>query len=200
MEIITKFEDLNLSKSYTYSDYLQWKFDERVELIKGFIKKMSPAPNRVHQGVSMRLSISLGDFFTHKNYQIFAAPFDVRLPQKKGKKNTTVVQPDLCVICDAKKLDDLGCNGAPDLIVEILSPGNSKHDTETKFKLYEEAGVPEYWIVSPQEQFVLVYILENERYIGLPPFALGTEIQSKFFPDLLVKVDDVFRDILKANN
>lgn len=200
MDFITKFEDLDLSKSYTYADYLKWKFEERVELIKGFIRKTSPAPSRLHQGVSMRLSITLGYFFTNKNCQIFAAPFDVRLPIKKGKKDTTVVQPDLCVVCDLSKLDDLGCNGAPDLIVEILSPGNSKHDTDTKFKLYEEAGVPEYWIVSPQEQLVLVYVLKNEKYIGLAPFPSGTKIQSKTFPDLIVNVDDVFRDLVKPNN
>jgi Uma2 family endonuclease len=171
--IIKNLSDLDFSKQYTYSDYLKWQFSERVELIKGFIKKMSPAPSRNHQSISFNLTFNVGVYFKNKPCNIYVAPIDVRLPIKSTKKEHTVVQPDLCIICDERKLDDRGCNGAPDLIVEILSPNNSKHDVDTKFKLYEESGVQEYWIVEPSERYVLVYSLQNEKYIGSKPYSEG---------------------------
>lgn len=190
--VITNIDQLDLKKTYTYADYLLWQFSERVELIKGYILKMSPAPNRNHQKISMNLSRDLSYFFKSKQCNLYAAPFDVRLPIKSGKKDTTVVQPDLCIICDESKLDEQGCNGAPDLIVEILSASNSKHDIDTKFKLYEEAGVKEYWIVEPYDKMVLVYTLIDEKYIGLKPFSEGEIIDSPLFPDLKLATDEVF--------
>lgn len=195
MPTVTKFSDLDLNKVYTYADYLTWQFEERVELIKGFIRKMSPAPNRKHQKVSMNLSGIFYNLLKNKNCQKFHAPFDVRLPIPSKKKDTTVVQPDLCVICDESKLDDLGCNGAPDLVVEILSPNNSKHDLDTKFKLYEEAGVLEYWIVQPTDQNVLVYYLNEGKYYGSKPFTIDEIVESKIFPDMKINVSDIFENI-----
>ena len=192
MNPILKFSDLDLSKQYTYADYMLWQFQERVELIKGFILKMSPAPNRFHQTVSKNVSFKIYSFFEKHPCNVYVAPFDVRLPIKSKKKEATVVQPDLCVVCDETKLDEQGCNGAPDLIVEILSPTNRKHDLDTKFKLYEEAGVLEYWIIEPLERMVLVYTLQNGIYIGLKPQIEGNIIESKLFPELKVSVDDVF--------
>jgi Uma2 family endonuclease len=192
MSVITKFSDLDLTKQYTYADYLLWQFSERVELIRGFIKKMSPAPSRLHQTIAQNLS---GLFYTKLKKQscnIYFAPFDVRLPIPSNKKDITVVQPDLCVVCDHSKLDDHGCNGAPDLIIEILSPNNSKHDLDTKFNLYQEAGVLEYWIVEPVEKMLLVYTLINDKYIGLPPQIEGQNIKSLLFPDLKIEIKDVF--------
>jgi Uma2 family endonuclease len=190
--IVKNFSDLDLTKTYTYSDYLLWQFSERVELIKGFINKISPAPSSNHQSVSYNLT---GCFFSNfKNYpcRVFAAPFDVRLPIKSAKKDTTVVQPDLCVICDESKIDEKGCNGTPDLIVEILSPNNSKHDIHTKFNLYLEAGVLEYWIVNPSERMVLIYALKNGEFIGSKPFVEGEILKSSLFPDLKIDVIDIF--------
>ena len=177
MSIVTKFSDLDLNKVYTYADYLTWQFDERVELIKGFIRKMSPAPSRKHQTLSLKLSVLLYNFLDKSKCNLFVAPFDVRLPIPSKKKDTTVVQPDLCIICDESKLDDQGCNGAPDLIIEIISIKNAKHDVDTKFRLYEEAGVMEYWIVYPEEKMVSLYYLENNKYIGIKPFTEGEIIQ-----------------------
>ncbi len=194
MASITNFSDLDLTKTYTYADYLTWQFSERVELIKGFIKKMSPAPNRIHQGVSMNLSLMIGNILKSKSCNLFAAPFDVRLPIPSKHKDTTVVQPDLCIICDESKLDDLGCNGAPDLIIEIVSKNNSKHDTDTKFRLYEEAGVPEYWIVYPDQEIVNQYFLKEGIYIGNKPFGRGEEIKSMLFEDLKVSIDEIFEN------
>lgn len=193
--IVKNFSDLDLSKQYTYADYLLWQFSERVELIKGFIKKMSPAPSRNHQTISYNLTLSIGLFFQNQQCSVFVAPFDVRLPIKSSKKDTTVVQPDLCIICDENKLDEKGCNGAPDLIVEILSPKNSKHDVDTKFKLYEESGVKEYWIIEPEERMVLVYSLQNDIYIGLKPFTEGEIIKSIVFSELKIEVEDLFKRV-----
>lgn len=193
--IVKNFSDLDLSKQYTYSDYLLWQFSERVELIKGFIKKMSPAPNVNHQRISQNINFEILSLFKNDSCAVFVAPFDVRLPIPYAKKNTTVVQPDLCIICDEAKLDEQGCNGAPDLIVEILSPNNSKHDVDTKFKLYEESGVKEYWIVEPNERLVLVYTLQNNTYIGLKPFTEGEIIVSPLFPDLKVEVTEAFKNV-----
>ena len=194
MQVVTQFSDLDLAKQYSYSDYLLWEFKERVELIKGFIYKMSPAPNRKHQKISQNVNSDILNFFKKHPCEVYVAPFDVRLPVKKGKKDYTVVQPDLCVICDLSKLDDQGCNGAPDLIIEILSPQNKKHDVHTKFNLYEECGVKEYWIVQPENNLVLVYSLQNDKYIGLQPFTEDDTIRSIVFPDMKILVNDVFKD------
>ena len=122
-------EEPDHSLTYTYADYLQWKYEERLELIRGKIYKMSPGPASMHHQVSMKLSAELYLFLKGKQCQVYAAPFDVRLPVKNRKKDhevTTVVQPDICVVCDESKIDSRGCCGAPDLVIEILSPGNSK--------------------------------------------------------------------------
>ncbi len=192
MQTITNFSDLDLTKEYTVSDYLSWQFSERVELIKGFIKKMSPAHNRKHQTISQHLNFKIYSFFQNHPCSVFVAPFDVTLPIKCAKKDTTVVQPDICVICDETKLTEAGCHGAPDLIVEILSAQNSKHDLDTKFKLYEESGVKVYWIVEPTEKLVLVYSLQSDKYIGSKPFTEGEIIESPLFSDMKIAVSDVF--------
>lgn len=191
-EPITDYGRLDLSASYTYLDYLKWQFKERVELIKGKVFKMSPAPNTSHQKVSMNLTRAFLKDFVGKSCTIFSAPFDVRLPIPKAGKDTTVVQPDLCIICDESKLDARGCDGAPDLVVEILSPGNSRHEMDTKFGLYEESGVKEYWIVEPAEKAIFVYSLQNGSYVGLRPFVEGMRVESPLFPQLEVDVADVF--------
>lgn len=192
MSVITNFSDLDLSKVYTYSDYLLWQFHERVELIKGIVLKMSPAPSTNHQRISHNLNGCFYIHFNRKPCSVFEGPFDVRLPIKTEKKDTTVVQPDLCVICDESKIDKKGCDGAPDLVVEILSPGNSTHDIHTKFNLYQEAEVKEYWIVEPQERTILLYSLVNGKYNGLKPLVEGEIIESPLFPDLKIAVEDVF--------
>lgn len=193
---ITNFSDLDLTKTYTYSDYLRFRFKERVEIIKGYILKMSPAPSSNHQTISQNLNFKIYSFFSNQSCRVFVAPFDVRLAIKSTKKDTTVVQPDLCVICDEKKIDARGCYGSPDLIVEILSPKNSKHDIETKFNLYQEGGVKEYWIVEAEQRIVLVYTLKNEEYIGLKPFGEGEIIKSLLFPEMKISVDDVFNKVI----
>ncbi|MBX2926852.1 MAG: Uma2 family endonuclease [Saprospiraceae bacterium] len=191
---VTKLSDLDPEGSYTYADYMLWQFQERVELIRGRLFRMSPAPNLMHQRISQGLNRCLLNFFYQKPCQVFAAPFDVRLSvgSKRGK-DSTVVQPDLCVVCDESKLDEQGCAGAPDLVVEILSPGNSGKEMKEKFRVYEEAGVREYWIVNPAEHLALVYILHAEgRYIGLAPVTEEDPLRSHIFPELVIDLKEVF--------
>jgi Uma2 family endonuclease len=196
-EPITDYNQLDVNGSYTYADYMRWYFSERVELIRGKIRKMSPAPNVRHQSISRNLSGELFLLLKNQPCKFFAAPFDVRLPinNPKNGKASTIVQPDICVICNEGLLDEQGCNGAPDIVIEILSPGNGKYEMDTKFDLYQESGVKEYWIVETDTRAVLVYTLKEGLYIGLRPFTEGTIIESQLFPDLKIAVSDIFRDI-----
>jgi len=177
---------------YTYWDYLKWTFLERVELIKGKVVKMSPAPSMGHQVVIGDLYYAFKTFFKQHACRLFIAPFDVRLPVPSGIKDSTVVQPDLTVVCDSNKIDKRGCNGTPDLVVEILSAGNSKHDLETKFNLYEESGVKEYWIVQPEMKTILIYSLQSGKFVGIRPSTIGMWAESLLFPDLRVFVEEIF--------
>lgn len=181
---------------YTYADYLKWSFEEQVELIKGKIFKMSPAPKRVHQKVSRELSIRIFNFLKGQKCEAYSAPFDVRLPVKSKKNDeiTTVVQPDICVICDPSKLDDAGCIGAPDLIIEILSKGNNKKELQNKYEVYEESGVKEYWVVSPDEQTLLIYTLVDNQYRASRLFTRGDEIKTPILPGFVLALDDVFEE------
>ncbi len=197
MATITKLSQLDLEGTYSYADYLKWQLKERVELMRGKIFPMSPAPNVKHQRISSVMQGLLFSCLRGQECELFSAPFDVRLYDRKksikaSKEIFTVVQPDLCVICDSSKLDTQGCNGAPELVVEILSPGNSKREMKDKFDLYQEAAVQEYWLVQPLDEVVLVYTLdENGQYIGLRP---ATDmIVSPLFPDFEIDLEEVFR-------
>ena len=180
---------------YSYADYLTWEMDEMVELIKGKIfKRDIAAPALNHQRISMRLSVQLFNFLKGKTCQVFHAPFDVRLPVKSRKNQDidTVVQPDICVVCDPDKLDAAGCIGAPDLVVEILSPGNNKRELKNKFEVYEEAGVTEYWVIHPNEQTLLIYSLIDGKYQASRFFVSGDEITSACLPGFSLDLEDVF--------
>ena len=194
---ITRIEQLDQSKLYTYADYLTWKIEERLELIKGKIFPMSPAPNVRHQRISGALYREISWFLKKSNCQIFSAPFDVRLPlpktQQKGNKIDTVVQPDICIICDQRKLDVQGCVGAPDMIIEILSPGNSKKEMRDKYDLYQESGVKEYWVVFAEEEILQRYILNKKGiYEGQRPNVFGDEVGITFLEGFVAKVEDLF--------
>ena len=122
-DIYQLVEEPDPSLTYTYADYLQWKFEERVELIKGRIYKMCPAPSSGHQQVSVNLIGELYAILKGKNCKLFSAPFDVRLPIKSQEKDfevVTIVQPDICIACDQTKIDQRGCCGAPDFIIEYF--------------------------------------------------------------------------------
>ncbi|MBK6975768.1 MAG: Uma2 family endonuclease [Cytophagaceae bacterium] len=192
---ITSLSQLDLSKTYSYADYFSWKFQERVELLRGKIMKMSPAPSRQHQRISSKLGFSIQKSLELSSCQVFYAPFDVRLESVKDDKLAkTVVQPDICVICDLTKLDDRGCSGAPELIVEILSPGNTAKEMKHKFKLYEEAGVEEYWIVDPTEKIVWQYHLENGIFTNHRPLIEEDVLHSLVLKGFSIELSAVFSD------
>lgn len=165
--MITSLDQLDFSKAYTFQDYLSWKFKERVELFRGYIAKMSPAPTSKHQEICGDLYLYLRNFLQKKDYKVFFAPFDVYLPSIKGD-GQTVVQPDLCVICDSSKIKKQGCVGPPDLVIEILSLGNSRKEMSSKFQIYEQAGVREYWVVFPYEQIIQQFILNDGKLLAAP--------------------------------
>ncbi len=184
--------------TYSYADYLKWSFEERVELIKGKLFKMSPAPGRSHQEISIRIASEVRQFLKGKVCRVYHAPFDVRFPQEIDSTNRetfTVVQPDICVVCDLEKLDDAGCKGAPDLIVEILSPSTSKKDLNDKFYLYEEFGVKEYWVVYPGDKVLEIFYLEKGKYSRFKKYLPGDLVTSKVLFGLNLNVDDIFEGV-----
>jgi len=189
---------LDLSKRYTYADYLTWLDDARRELIEGFIK-MLPAPRRVHAEVSHNITWYL-EAILKKNKgkcKVYSAPFDVRFPKNGETANEridTVVQPDICVVCDLSKLDEFGCCGAPDMIVEILSPSTTKKDITEKFILYEEHGVKEYWIVYPKDKSVQVFLLQSDqKYDNGIFYEFKGKIPVHIFDDCLIDLEDIFQ-------
>jgi len=151
MGIIPKKED------YTFEEWQDMDNNEKIELIDGSLY-MTSAPSRRHQKVLRELTTELNIFLRGKKCALYTDPFMVQLTKK------TVVHPDISVICDNNKLNDRGCTGAPDLIIEILSPSNAGHDIFTKYNQYLLAGVKEYWIVDPHKNTVITYILQNGDY------------------------------------
>lgn len=155
-------------KHYTYADLLSWDDDPtRYELYDGQLRALS-APTHIHQMILTDLVVQIGGYLRGKPCKIYPAPFDVRLFEQEGNSPEdvdTVVQPDLSIVCDNdRQVDRRGVHGAPDLVVEILSPSTKQYDCPIKFKLYQQAGVREYWIVDPDKKLVLVYALVNGQY------------------------------------
>lgn len=179
--------------SYTYADYLQFPDNIRSEIIDGVIYNMVPAPLRWHQDVSMVLSRCISTYLKGKSCRVYAAPFDVRLSEKENDFEVrNVVQPDISVICDQNKLDDKGCKGAPDWIIEILSPSTASKDIKEKFFLYEKYGVKEYWIVEPTESFIQVFVLRDGKYEFRGNYASLDYLSPTVFDDLEIDLAEVF--------
>jgi Uma2 family endonuclease len=191
-----QYSDLDITKTYSYADYLKWTFDERLELIKGKIFQMSPAPGSLHQRVTTRLVSRLYVYLEGRPCEVFPALFDVRLPRKSidDKQIHTVLQPDVCVICDPKKVDDKGCIGAPDIVVEILSPGNNKKELQNKYEVYEEAGVFEYWIIHPLEKTFLKYILTDGHFVPSRLLTIGDVVTTDILPGFVLNLDNLFAE------
>jgi Uma2 family endonuclease len=190
---------LDENKQYTYADYLRWFDDVRRELINGIIHVMS-APWTKHAKAIRRLGFEI-DSFLHKNRgacNIFYAQFDVRLPvdgKTADKQITTVVQPDICVVCDPAKIDKKGCLGAPDFIIEITSPSTKKHDWTTKFYCYESAGVKEYWIVDLKTETIHAFVMQDTgRYGAGKQYSGDREVPVRTLPGLTVNVSALFKE------
>ncbi|MES2652588.1 MAG: Uma2 family endonuclease [Bacteroidota bacterium] len=193
-ETISVVEDLDFSGTYSYANYLRWEFEERLELIKGKIFKMA-APTTLHQRVTGRIHGELYHFLKKHSCEVLVSPFDVRFPEKSAADDAvfTVLQPDVCVVCDAEKLDNRGCIGAPDLIVEVLSPSSRKKDMVNKFNVYEKHKVKEYWIVEPTEKCILKYRLNTSGlFIGDRPYQINDQLTSCILPGFCLTIDEVF--------
>ena len=198
---------LDAKKRYTYADYLTWMDGKTRELLDGFIRLMSPAPSLTHANISRKILVSFVNYIEKNNGRchVFTAPFDVRLPKKPDEvvndKIYTVVQPDICIVCDDSKLDERGCLGAPDMVVEITSLSSQKYDLNEKLNLYEAAGVKEYWVVSPKEKGINVFLLQEDGkfdegtvydrglfYLG------GPDIPVKTLSGLSLNIESIFPD------
>lgn len=183
------------TKKYTFADYLTYPEDERWEIIDG-VPYMQAAPAPVHQEVLTELVRQMANYLTGKPCKVYPAPFCVRLPlgnEKNEKEVKNIVEPDISIICDRSKIDDKGCNGAPDMIIEIISPSSIKMDRVVKFNKYEKAGVKEYWIVEPDQKLVSVVVLQsNQRYGRTELYTEDDKITVSIFPDLIIDLSVVF--------
>jgi Uma2 family endonuclease len=178
---------------YTYQDYRSWPEGERIELIRGVPYAMSPAPRREHQRLVMEMSRQLANALRDAPCDVYAAPFDVKLSADEEDDRPTIVQPDITVICDPAKLTDQGVTGAPDLVIEIVSPDSGFHDRGRKFDLYRDSGVREYWIVDPDERVVEVYQLEPDgSYRRVGAFGGSDTITAGITDRIVVDLAEVF--------
>ncbi|HBD94818.1 MAG: hypothetical protein A2015_00655 [Spirochaetes bacterium GWF1_31_7] len=182
-------------RKYTYADYKTWNDEERLEIINGIVYNMSPAPRRVHQKISGNLFFIFKGYLKGKSCEVYDAPFDVTFIEYKDQPDDqieTVVQPDIVVICDEIKLNDYGCKGAPDIVIEILSPNSFKKDKVEKFNLYESHGVKEYWIVYPGEKMIEVFKLVDGKYDVPEVYGVDDRIEVEYLGDLVIDVKEVF--------
>ncbi len=182
------------NEKFTYADYRAWDENQRWEIIDGFAYDMNPAPNTKHQTILMNLLSGFYNYLKGKPCKVFPAPFDVRFSKigAKDEEVENVVQPDISVICNPVRLDEKGANGAPDLIVEILSPSTSKKDMGIKSFLYQRFGVREYWIVDPASDSVLVYLLDDTGKFDTFEYISTDIVRVSIFPDLEINLSEVF--------
>lgn len=183
---------------YTYADYLEWDTDKRYELIYGEAI-MKSSPSSTHQRISRKIFRQIEDFLDGKPCEPFYAPLDVRLFEKEGDSNDyvdTVVQPDIFVVCDQKKIDEYGIKGAPDLIIEILSPSNFRHDRIVKLNLYNEAGVREYWIVDPTNKSVQVFLPDKDGKLWIhEEYYPSDDAKVNILEGCVINLDKVFAEV-----
>lgn len=174
-------------KLYTEDDYYSLPEDVRAELIDGQIYYQA-APSRAHQKILMSVSKTIANYIDSKggDCEVYPAPFAVKL--REDRKN--IVEPDISVICDRDKLTDIGCTGAPDWIIEIVSPSNSSHDYVRKLNLYMAAGVREYWIVNPMEQSVYVYNFEKNNF-RTKAYTFQDKIKVNIYDDLWIDFQEI---------
>lgn len=180
-------------QKYSYADYLTWNEDERWEILDG-VPYMQAAPSRIHQEISLSLLMQFANYLQNKSCKVYHAPFCVRLDNEKNDNNIkNVVEPDITIVCDPSKLDERGCKGSPDMIVEILSPSSGKKDRVDKFNKYEKAGVNVYWVVEPDQKIVSVFSLQSNGRYGRPEMYTDEDkIMVSIFPDLEIDLKSVF--------
>ena len=180
------------TKRYTYADYIGWGEEVRCELIEGTPYAMA-GTSRTHQRVYGVLHQIIGNYLEDKTCEMFSHNFDVRL--NSNDYDDTVVQPDIFVVCDPTILDDRSCNGAPDFVIEILSPSTSRRDRTVKLRIYEEAGVTEYWIVDPYKKVVEVYLLNNGTFDDPLKYKESDTILATVLEGCQIKLARVFKNL-----
>ncbi len=187
------------TQRHAYAEYLTWPEGQRYELIEGVAYAMSRAPNRLHQRLLGEIYRQVSNALDGTPCEVNIAPFDVRLPEadEADEDIRTVVQPDILVVCDRDKLDDRGCRGAPDWVIEIVSPATAAHDQIRKLALYEHHGVKEYWIVHPTDRIVTVYRSEAARY-GKPSLSELSGRLAALAPAVTVDWDVVMDHLAQA--
>ena len=181
---------------YTFADALEWGEDERVEIIDGEVVMMAP-PLREHQRILMALSRQIANFLDGKRCEVYPAPFGVRPFEEEGDRPEevdTMVEPDITVVCDPEKLDKYGCKGAPDFIIEILSPSTRRMDLSVKYRLYQRAGVREYWIVDPDTKTVQVFRLEDGRYDAPDVYTAGAVVPCGIWEGFGIDLTTIFTE------
>jgi Uma2 family endonuclease len=184
----------------SYGDIRRWGDDTRWELVEGQAFAMT-GPSWQHQAVAMGLSAQLLSYFRPRGCRVLPAPFDVRLPRGSEPDDAidTVLQPDISVVCELGKLDERGCRGAPDLVVEVLSPSTADRDHLTKRALYERHGVREYWVVHPIDRIVTIHRRRGEGGFGPPELFEAKGVQRmEGFEGLAVDWDQAFADVSAA--
>ena len=185
------------NKVYTYEDYLSWSEDERVEIING-VPYLQAAPSRIHQEVLSELHRQIANYLVDKECKVYPAPFHVVLDLGESvvddSEKVNVLEPDLTIICDLSKLDDRGCKGNPDMVIEIISPSTARKDKVEKFNKYEQAGIKEYWIVEPTEKIVSVFTLQKNQRFGRPDmYTEDNQVKVSIFEDLVIDLRLAFR-------
>lgn len=178
------------TKRFTYADYLTWPENTPVELIEGIPYAMT-TPMRIHQEVVGEVLRQIANYLVDKPCEVYTAPFDVRLADSKAKDKDiiNVVQPDISVICDKEKLDDKGCLGSPDLVIEVVSPSSVAKDNIEKLNLYEKYAIKEYWIIHPADKLISVYRLDSTRRYARPIIYLfNQEVPIGIFQDLKISL------------
>lgn len=176
---------------YTYADYLTWPDDVRYELIDGVVYLVAPAPTLDHQDVVGEVCRQLANALEGQPCRAYVAPLDVRVPRADESDDAidTVVQPDVLVICDRAKTDRRGVRGGPDFVVEVLSPGTASHDHVRKRRVYERAGVREYWLVHPIDRIITVYRLEQDHFGKADVFELAGGTPVGVLPGVVIVWD-----------
>lgn len=183
-------------ESFSFADCLLWDEPEQAEIINGEIYLMVP-PSSTHQRISMELSRQIANYLDGKRCQVYSAPFAVRLFETdtdSPEDVDTMVEPDISVICDRNKIDEHGCKGAPDLVIEILSPSTNRHDRIVKYSLYQKSGVREYWIISPEERSVQVFLLDNKVFVPHEVYGPKDMAKVNILDDCSIDLSKVFPD------
>lgn len=181
---------------YTYKDYLTWPKTQPGEILNGVPYGRSPSPSIQYLEVLGELYLTFAHYLREKPGKVLPFPFEVRLPLEVNQEDEdipSVVQPDLTVVCDMAKIDEKGCKGAPDLIIEILAEDTLHRDLYVKLRLYEKSGVPEYWVVHPTDQTVLRFILEDGAYATPQLYKSTEEVKVGIFPELTISLAEIFR-------